>query len=460
MIGDKEELNKIIADSDFDQLLGDVENGWFDCKSQPYQVQNDAGKRELAKDISSFANKQGGFILIGIKTKKSTAHFGDEVEEIRPFAQGLVNTSQYKDIIKSWIYPETEGFEVEWKPTKQDATKGVVVIKITEQKESLKPFLIVKTLDDDKQVETVFGYAERKGDTSQPLAVVELQRALRSGFNYENQLKKRLDGIEILLKQTTEQNYADYQKKTNTEKIESRIETALAHDNMSKERTIILSAYSDEPCELKTIFLTTEGSIRNHLEHPAILRYSGWSLETLDHAKIMRGEMIRVANGNRKVIDLYRDGALVFVGLANHKFLAWGDSPEKQKINSVAIVEIIYSFVNFYKFVLADFKVSPKEINVRVDFKNMHLNGIKNYLLPYAVNTYAQMFDDDKKEAPDDNGMFIKSFQTKDYNVAIIAYDILKEVYFWFGQEEDKIPHVKAENDSKMVDINSIKGIK
>jgi len=33
MIGDKEELNKIIADSDFDQLLGDVENGWFDARA-------------------------------------------------------------------------------------------------------------------------------------------------------------------------------------------------------------------------------------------------------------------------------------------------------------------------------------------------------------------------------------------------------------------------------------------
>lgn len=456
----KDELNNIITNSDFDQLIGEVENVWFDCKSQPYQVQNDAGKRELAKDVSSFANKHGGYILIGIKTKTSTAHFGDEVEEIRPFAQGLVNTSQYKDIIRSWIYPETEGIEVEWMPIKQDSTKGVVVIKIPEQKESLKPFLIVKTLDGNKQVETIFGYAERKGDNSQPLAVIELQRALRSGFNYENQLKERLDGMEILLKQTTEQNHADFQKKTNTKEIELRITKVLAHDDLSRARTITFSAYPNEPGELKTVFLTTEGSIRNHLEHPPILRRSGWSLETLDQAKIMRGEMVRVANGDRKVIDLYRDGTLVFVGLANHNFLAWGDSPQKQKINSVAIVEVVYNFVNFYKLVLADFKKSPKEITVRIDLKNMHLDEIKNYLLPYALNSSDQLFEMDKKEAPDNDGVLVKSFQAADYDVAVIAYDIVKEIYLWFGQEEDKIPYVKTENGLKMVDINSITGIK
>src|SRR3990172_6449819 len=137
----REKLNQIVTNSDFDQLIGEVENVCFDCKSQPYQVQHEAGKRELAKDVSSFANAQGGIILIGIKTKKSATHFGDEIEEIRPSAQGLVNTSQYKDIIKAWIYPEIEGVEVEWMPTKSDATKGVVAVKIPTPKESLKPFL-------------------------------------------------------------------------------------------------------------------------------------------------------------------------------------------------------------------------------------------------------------------------------------------------------------------------------
>ncbi len=454
----KEQLSEIIKAQAFDQLMGEVENLWFDCKGQPYQVQQEVGKRELVKDVSSFANKQGGFILIGIKTKRSTIHFGDEVEEIRPFTQGLVDTSQYEDIIRGWIYPEVEGVGVEWMPTKTDLTKGVVIIKIPEQKESLKPFLVVKTLDGNKQVEVVFGYMERKGDKSQHLTVIDLQRILRSGFNYENQLKEKLDGIEILLRHITEQNHADSEKNPNIAIIESRIEKTLTYDDMSNKRSIILSAYPNQPGELKTIFFTTDKSIRRHLEHPPILRYSGWSLETLDQARIIRGEMIRVTNGNRKVIDLYRDGALVFAGLADHNFLAWGKSLDYQnmriKINTLAIVEVIYSFVNFYKLVLNDFKEQPEKISFRVDFRNMHLAGVKSYLVPYELNR--QMFEDDAKDAPDNNNYLNKLFSAKDYNVAFIAYEILKEVYLWFGFEEDKIPYSKEENGLKIIDPQSM----
>lgn len=456
----REKFNEVVATTDFDQLIGEVENVWFDCKAQPYQVQHDAGKRELVKDVSSFLNIQGGIILIGIKTKTSTTHFGDEVEEIHPFVQGLVNTSQYENIIRAWIYPEAEGIKVEWVSTKDDATKGIVLITIPSQKESIKPFLIVKTLDGTKQVETIFGYVERKSDTSKPLAVIDLQRALRSGFNYENQLKEKLDGMETLLRQTTEQNHTDSGKKTNTEKIEARITKILEHGEMNKKRSIILSAYPNQPGELKTIFLTIDKSIRKHLENPPTLRHAGWSLETLDQARIMRGEMIRVANGDRKTIDLYRDGSLVFAGLADHKFLAWGNSPEKQKINAVAIVEIIYSFVNFYRLVLDDLKELPKKVSIRIDFRNMHLDGIKNYLVPYQLGRYAQMFEDDAKEAPDNNGILVKTFSVQDYDIGAIAFKILKEVYLWFGLEEDKIPYTKEETGVKMVNSESIKNIR
>lgn len=102
----KEQLQEIITTTNFDSLIGQIENDWFDCKGEPHQLQNEYGKRELAKDVSSFANYEGGFIFIGVKTKQGTEHFGDEVESLRPFAQNLVDITQYRDVIRSWIYPE------------------------------------------------------------------------------------------------------------------------------------------------------------------------------------------------------------------------------------------------------------------------------------------------------------------------------------------------------------------
>jgi len=224
----EDRLREIITSSDFELLKGEIESDWFEFKDQPYQIQNDAGKRELAKDVSSFANAQGGYIFIGAERKSSVTHLGDEVERIRPFNQSLLSTKQYHDVIKDWVYPEIKKITVEWRATKTDSSKGVVVIHIPQQKESLKPFLITRTFDDKKRVETLFGYAERKRDTSQPLSVIDLQTALRSGFNYENTVRNRFDKLELLVQQLAD-NLATVTYQMN-ELISGRIERTVEHE--------------------------------------------------------------------------------------------------------------------------------------------------------------------------------------------------------------------------------------
>ena len=65
----------ILAARDFDKLVGEVETTWFDAKDQPYDIDTDIGKRELARDVAAFANSGGGVVIIGLRTAKSTAHF-------------------------------------------------------------------------------------------------------------------------------------------------------------------------------------------------------------------------------------------------------------------------------------------------------------------------------------------------------------------------------------------------
>lgn len=453
----RDELQSIVDSSNFNTLIGKVENTFFDCKGQPYQIDADAGKRELAKDVSSFANGEGGFIFIGIKTKQSAEHFGDEVEELRPFAQTLVNTARYRDVVRAWVYPEIENLNVVWKETEN--SKGIVVISIPSQKSAIKPFLITNTLDESgRKVEIVFGYAQRKGDISQPMSVTDLQKALHSGLHYEGQLKEQLDGMEALLRNSIQGDQTELKKKADGERIEQRISRALEHENLKSRRTISISVYPNQSTQLKSIFLTTEGSIRRYLEQPPTLRYGGWDLKTLDQARIMRGEMIRVANADRKVIDLYRDGTLVFVGLTEPTFLAWNDK-DKQKINPLAVIEVIYTLFSFYKLVVDDMSESPQDFTVRVDFKNLHLAGEKSYLIPHAVTGHDYLFEMDKMDAPDDSGFVSKTFSTNDYDAAVIGAEIAKEVFLWFGIEEDKVPYIKTENNLQMIDVAAIKGI-
>lgn len=453
-----EKLREIVSSANFSALIGEVENEWFDCKNQPYQLQNDGGKRELAKDVSAFANNSGGFIFMGVKTKESAEHFGDEIESVNPFAPQLVDPSQYKNVINAWVYPQIEGLEVKWIEIPSEPGKGICVISIPQQNDAVKPFLITKTLDGKKQVETFFGFAQRKGDGNQPLSVIDLQKSLRSGLHYESQVKERLDGMEALLKESVHKNQDEIQKKSNGERIEQRIARALEYENLKDGRNVSITAFPGQSSQLKTIFLSSEGSIRKLLENPPILRRAGWNLRTLDQARIMRGEMIRVGNGKRLVIDLYRDGTLVFAAQGDQRFLAWHDE-QGRKINSVALIEIIYEFFNFYQRVVADFEQPPESFTVRFDLKNLHLDGVKTGLAPYGANSFSRVFDPDIQDASEEEATIEKEFRTENYDAKIFAYELVQEIYLWFGIEQDKIPYVKEEDGIKFIDTDAIKGI-
>jgi len=80
------ELEKIISDGDFHSLIGKIENDFFDCKTGIYDLTKNSKKRELVKDVSSFANSNGGYILLGPQTpqtenEKPKNRFGDEVNK-------------------------------------------------------------------------------------------------------------------------------------------------------------------------------------------------------------------------------------------------------------------------------------------------------------------------------------------------------------------------------------------
>ena len=223
------ELEKIISNGDFNSLIGKIENDFFDCKGQIYDLKKDHSKRELAKDISSFANLNGGYILIGPKTKKSKTHFGDEVVEISLLSQGLVDPNQYKNVIKDWIYPdEIHGIKIYWKESKDNNSKGIIVIKIPPQKESLKPFLISKVLEEEKKVsETVFGYTERKGDRSDPKKIKDIYRIMRDGLLYGKNIENRFNNLESVIEPFLKKRREEEQRNKDKDIIDKRVNQTL-----------------------------------------------------------------------------------------------------------------------------------------------------------------------------------------------------------------------------------------
>jgi predicted HTH transcriptional regulator len=157
------ELKQKLASSEFDILIGLVEDEHFDAKSGKYDLSSDGGRLELAKDVSSFANRSGGIIVIGAKTTDDPSFYGRRIESISVFPFSLINPPDYHNVIKDWMYPRPDNTEIEWVPSKNESDKGLVYIFIPDQPQNLRPFLIKKDIDpttNRKRKEILFGYVE------------------------------------------------------------------------------------------------------------------------------------------------------------------------------------------------------------------------------------------------------------------------------------------------------------
>jgi len=457
------ELEKIINDGDFNSLIGKIENDFFDCKSQVYNLKNENSKQELAKDVSSFANLNGGYILIGPKTGISETHFGDEVKEIAFIDKNSVDIEQYNGVINDWIYPKIDGVQIKWEATKEN-DKGILIIKIPSQRKNQKPFLIKKIVEGKKSTTIMFGYSKRKQDKSEPLKIEDIHRAVRDGFFYDKNIENRFNNLESVIQLFLRKRQEEEQRNKDRDIIKKRVKENLQSYDKQK-RIIILIAYPKEKsAELKSLFTNEEGSVKRKLEDPPLnagkIRYAGWSLETLDRGKIIEGQFVRVQNGDRKTIDLYNDGTLIFTGLADESFLAHA-SQDGLRINSIGLIEVVYNFISFYREVINDLTIKPDMISVEFRFINMHLGGEKSYLIEGPIDA---LFTGEKHEAPQDNysletpiDFYVKDFE--EGKTAEIAYKVVEKIYLWFGISLDKgnIPYTKIENSVVSIDIEQIR---
>jgi hypothetical protein len=228
--------------------------------------------------------------------------------------------------------------------------------------------------------------------------------------------------------------------------------------SLRTQRAMILAAAPLESAELKTIFSDQPESIRRRLEDPADLRVHGWGLATLDRARFVGGQFIRVGEV-RKVIDLYRDGYLVLGGEVTSEFLAWSNK-DGLKIHPLALIELVANFTRFYSFVLADFRSRPKSIEVRIELTGMHLDGRKTRLPAGAVGTTVWEFGGHMLEAPSNDWGASLTVLSDSYNPDAVAFSLIRELYVWFGHSEDNIPYTRLNGDVRVIDTDTIASIR
>jgi hypothetical protein len=202
------------------------------------------------------------------------------------------------------------------------------------------------------------------------------------------------------------------------------------------------------------------------LKNPPYLRYAGWNLNTLDYPKIKEGKCWEVKNDDRKTIRVYRDGSLIAIGYADDSFLGWGQDHEEfikfPLLNSLAIVEYTYEFVEFYRNILKYIK-KIKNIEFAIGIKNLQAFEIRKlYFNPSEVSDYLYAYEREKLvPATQDFYASINTDVATDYDSKYIAYRLLSEFLLNFNTPTDKIPYMAKDEFGKgYVDIEKIKLIR
>lgn len=181
-----EEILGILKERDFSRFINVSENEYLEVKEKiPYDLSLSRGRFELAKDVSSFANHLGGYLLFGFKVNKPS---DEEIEIISTcdfVREGEINLNQYQGVIREMIYPKIEGIEPVWIEDKRMAGQGIVCIHIPKQDEKNKMFLVNGySFDEGKVMKgSIFSIYQRNRSDNTPIGIYKLHELFKKGMS-------------------------------------------------------------------------------------------------------------------------------------------------------------------------------------------------------------------------------------------------------------------------------------
>lgn len=456
---DLEKVTEILEAGTFDSLIGLAETHDLEFKGEPYLLDTDFQKRELVKDVTGFANAGGGILVLGIRHEKNPTHQRDEAVAVRAFLQSLVNPNAYHDVLRSWTYPSLTNVHIKWYPSSHDCNNGLIGITVPPQDESQKPFLIKKTIEEKRTREVLFGHVERHRDNVKPSRIEEIHSSVRigtliSGFN------QRLDRLEALLRDKFEEPASATPSELSRREIliNERITRSLEEAGLKDRPAYVLLSYLANSPDIQGLFSTGTHKAVELLHHPPHIRNMGFALSTGDTPQIVRGELWRAGTyGSRQVLELWRDGTIIFLAKGDEEFLCWG--PQRRHgdnpINPYVLVETAYLFCQLASEIYKDLVPPESRARIGIGLANYLSGDFKGNMLPFRPGIQGYEFGDSLKIAPAESILrYIDT--TIDIDLGRISFLLVSQLYEWFGHTHDVIPFTTRRGENIVLDIEAL----
>lgn len=223
---------QLLATRNLAGFVGLKEDQWFDAKRAPgYDLGTSAGRFELAKDVSSFANADGGHIIVGLTTSDVPDEQTEEVNGLELIVEGAFNVGAIQGVLNEYLHPRLQGLTINWVEDVAGGGHGVGIIRIPPMDHDKRFVLMKQVVDGETRLpQIVFGIAVRRGSNSIPLTVEQLYRICQEG---RSSVPERLTRIEAKLDsyvRDRQQHEAAGRQEAYAEEAQNRVRRILTHE--------------------------------------------------------------------------------------------------------------------------------------------------------------------------------------------------------------------------------------
>jgi len=212
-------------------FLGLKEDQWFDAKRTPgYDLATAAGRFELAKDVSSFANAEGGHIVVGLTTADVPEEQTEQVNGLELLTEAALNIGAIQGVLNEYLHPRLQTVTVAWVEDEAGAGEGLGIIRIPPLDHDKRFVLMKRILEADTPLpHIVFGIAVRHGSNSIPFTVEQLYRICQEGRSSVPERLARIEAkLDSYVRNTQQQETAG--QEAYAEEAQDRVRRILADD--------------------------------------------------------------------------------------------------------------------------------------------------------------------------------------------------------------------------------------
>ncbi len=419
--------------SGFGDILETPESDWLEFKSQPYQLATDAGKFEIAKDVSALANADGGYIVVGVLTKKDATRSEELAEQITPVPLELLDCDQIRQVVERYVYPTVRKLGcAAWKGANE---KGLLTIHVPAQPDHEKYFIVTEGLTDDGRLRTnQIGLFIRDGATTPPVRAAYVHELIRQGKRLRSVGEPDSPDFALSLARALGiRTEGDLQPGTphglphfDEEKVREEAEAA----GIETGAYLYLQNRPGTRVELDDLHSRGHNTLRAQFEQPPSLRTHGFNLDFGPGMELVAGGGLRRVRSGTASISLYPDGQCTFV--VGQDRLEWATSQRGEPfINSLVLVEGVAEFCRFVTERLDSRAASPSAI--RAGFMN---TGTRRPLL-LASGMPGRPFSEPRRPAPDQQDFSVEAVRA---TAEEQAFELLRGLYTHFGLGPEGIP--------------------